>query len=316
MDYLSRSQPPFLGLMLQDALELGNGEISKKEAFEGLEKEYNFWQNMRGCENGLNAYNTDLPQEILQDPMHVAGYAHRTGRKMENTMENAKNVLAECESGWDFSPRFSAKCIWHNPVDLNCLLYKNERLLASWASELGEKEKAKFYKGAAEKRKEKLQNLCKKDGLYFDYNYMQNSLSPVLSCASLFPYFVGLEEDKETFKKALSRLERQFGLVACDSEESNYQWSAPNAWAPLQFVAFKGARKLGLEQEAKRIAEKYVCATNALFEKTGQLWEKYNAQTGEIDAISEYGTPAMLGWSAGVFVEFSAYLKDVKSQEN
>ena len=66
-------------------------------------------------------------------------------------------------------------------------------------------------------------------------------------------------------------------------------------------------------EEAKRIAEKYVRATNLLFEKTGQLWEKYNAETGEIDTRSEYGTPAMLGWSAGVYAEFFCYLK---RQEN
>ena len=38
--------------------------------------------------------------------------------------------------------------------------------------------------------------------------------------------------------------------------------------------------------------------------KTGQLWEKYNADTGSCDATCEYKTPPMLGWTAGVYLKF------------
>jgi len=97
--------------------------------------------------------------------------------------------------------------------------------------------------------------------------------------------------------------------VACDFEETCYQWSTPNSWAPLNFIAVSSAQRLGLEKEMKRIAEKYVQATDELFRKTGKLWEKYNAENGELDHESEYGTPAMLGWTAGVYVACKNYLK-------
>ena len=146
--------------------------------------------------------------------------------------------------------------------------------------------------------------------MYFDYNFATDTCSDTFSCASLFPYFVGLDNDVRGFKKALERVERPFGLVACDSKENGYQWSAPNSWAPLNFVAFQSAKKLSLDEEVERIAKKYVIATDALFEKTGKLWEKYNAENGELDHASEYGTPDMLGWTAGVYVVCKQYLKE------
>jgi alpha,alpha-trehalase len=310
MDYMSRSQPPFLGLMLEDVLTVFPEQISIKEAFDGLEKEYVFWQTKRIAPNGLNRYGCDLPETELARKLHVAGYRKRTGKKVVYTVENAYNILCECESGWDFSPRFSLQCSFYNPVDLNCLLYKDELLLSKWANELGYADKSTYYAQAAKERKEKILYFMCKDGLYFDYNFATDTCSDTFSCASLFPYFVGLDNDVRGFKKALERVERPFGLVACDSKENGYQWSAPNSWAPLNFVAFQSAKKLSLDEEAERIAKKYVIATDALFEKTGKLWEKYNAENGELDHASEYGTPDMLGWTAGVYVVCKQYLKE------
>ena len=308
MDYLSRSQPPFLGLMLEDVLQAKPSAIPLQEAFDGLEKEYAFWQTKRIASNGLNRYGCDLPETELTRKLHVAGYRKRTDKKVAYTIENAYNILCECESGWDFSPRFSLQCSSYNPVDLNCLLYKDEMLLSQWAKALGDADKSAYYAQAAKVRKEKiLYSMCK-DGLYFDYNFATDKCSDIVSCASLFPYFVGLDEDATGYKKALSRLERTFGVVACDSKESCYQWSAPNSWAPLNFVAFYAAHRLGLVNDASRLAEKYCQATDVLFTKTGKLWEKYNAENGELDHTSEYGTPDMLGWSAGVYVVCRQYL--------
>jgi hypothetical protein len=38
------------------------------------------------------------------------------------------------------------------------------------------------------------------------------------------------------------------------------------------------------------------------------LWEKYNVHDGSSNAIGEYGTPAMIGWSAGVYLSLKAKL--------
>lgn len=129
-----------------------------------------------------------------------------------------------------------------------------------------------------------------------------------MSCAAFFPYAVGMDEDKATFLRTLSVLESEHGLVACRHlGKQTYQWGEPNGWAPLHYMAVKAADQLGLKEEAKRIAEKYLNAQTHIFQKTGRLWEKYNAETGELDVVAEYDTPELLGWSAGVYMAFLHY---------
>ena len=85
--------------------------------------------------------------------------------------------------------------------------------------------------------------------------------------------------------------------------DEKYQWAYPNVWAPCQYVAAKALERYGCAGDAKRIAEKYCKLIERNFEKHGKLFEKYNGVTGGIDAVSEYGTPEMLGWTAGVYME-------------
>ncbi|MBQ4269113.1 MAG: alpha,alpha-trehalase [Clostridia bacterium] len=308
MHYLTRSQPPFFGLMLQDAMRAVPDLFPLQSTFFALEKEYAFWQRNRKTENGLNAYGKDSVKGTPAEPHcnldNVGNYFERTGIRLPQTDENDKNVIAECESGWDFSPRFQGRCSKYNPVDLNALLYADEILLSKWANELGSSEVSAIYQNLATERKQKMQSLLKKDGVYYDYDFENSALSPVVSCAALYPYFVGLDDDKNGFLKTLNALEKPYGVVACSHPSRVYQWSEPNGWAPLHYVAVAAAYKLGLTETAKRIAEKYLAATDKIFEKTGRLWEKYNAETGDLDVASEYGTPEMLGWTAGVYAAF------------
>lgn len=304
--YLHNSQPPFFGWMLADMLAYCPNRISLAEAFAWLKKEYDFWTNRRKTPNGLNAYNVD--SEDRADEGTIRWYASRTGIVLKNTAENCRCIHAECESGWDFSPRFYQRCIYHNAVDLNCLLYLDERLLGQWATALGQKSEGERYCKLAEERKEKMLAYMKTDAGYFDYDYEKNTRSDVVSCAAFFPYAVGMDEDKATFLRTLSVLESEHGLVACRHlGEHTYQWGEPNGWAPLHYMAVKAADQLGLKEEAKRIAEKYLNAQTHIFQKTGRLWEKYNAATGELDVVAEYDTPELLGWSAGVYMAFLHY---------
>ena len=306
--YLNNSQPPFFGWMLADMLEYYPNRISLSEAFSWLKSEYAFWMNTRKNPNGLNAYNIDSGARA--DEGTIQWYKSRTGILLEQTAENCRCIHAECESGWDFSPRFYNRCIYYNAIDLNCLLFLDEQLLGKWATALGQKAEGERYFQLAEKRKEKIRLYMKTNTGYFDYDYEKNTRSDVVSCAALFPYAVGLDDDTSSFLHTLSVLECANGLVACrHTGENTYQWSEPNGWAPLHYIAVKAADKLGLKEEAKRIAEKYLNAQTNIFQKTGRLWEKYNAETGGLDVVSEYGTPELLGWSAGVYMAFLQYLE-------
>ena len=48
------------------------------------------------------------------------------------------------------------------------------------------------------------------------------------------------------------------------------------------------------------------------FKKCGRLWEKYDAVRGGMGVSTEYETPEMMGWTAGVYVYFDEELKRIK----
>jgi len=49
-----------------------------------------------------------------------------------------------------------------------------------------------------------------------------------------------------------------------------------------------------------------------IYKATGNLWEKYNVNEGNVNVTNEYKLPAMLGWTAGTFVWVSQYLASDK----
>lgn len=67
-------------------------------------------------------------------------------------------------------------------------------------------------------------------------------------------------------------------------------------------MVINGLDNYSFNSEAKRIAEKYLRVVIKNFKGTGDLWEKYNVVDGSIQVKNEYATPAMIGWTAGVFV--------------
>ena len=70
------------------------------------------------------------------------------------------------------------------------------------------------------------------------------------------------------------------------------------------------ADNYGFCREARRIAEKYLRVVIKNFQETGELWEKYNVVDGSIQVKNEYAMPAMMGWTAGVFVFCADFLGD------
>ena len=81
-------------------------------------------------------------------------------------------------------------------------------------------------------------------------------------------------------------------------------------WPSNVFFGVCGLQKIGLEEDAKRLAEKYTFTVQKSFATTGQLWEKYDAIKGEISVCLEYETPPMLGWTAGVYMFLQQCFKE------
>ena len=55
-----------------------------------------------------------------------------------------------------------------------------------------------------------------------------------------------------------------------------------------------------IRKNADRIRKKYLAVVDSVFEKTNDLWEKFNCSNGTV-SNSEYSSPSMMGWTAGVY---------------
>ena len=301
---LNRSQPPFFGLALKDVW--GDLTSDQKQRFtNALKVEYSFWQSRRTNADGFEHYDAETNDDEYLAFTYF--YERRVGVKTPHTVERGRDIMAEAESGWDFSPRFPNGCTKYAAVDLSSLLYADEILLAEIDTD-----NADIWLKRANQRKEKMSAMRGEKGVYFDYDCTSSTPSGVYSCAGFFPYFVGVSNDKVGFTKLLAELEYPYGVVSAKTEQKGFQWATPNGWAPLFYVCVAAAIAVGDNVSARRIAEKYIHILDEIFDKTGALYEKYDVVTGEIGIGEEYGTPEMLGWTAGIYLSLQQYLENGK----
>ena len=322
--YRDHSQPPYLCMVVNDIFEKTQDVAWLSRMYPLLSKEYNFWMTSRLAPCGLNCYSndfvTDKPDRGMaeyarlrtQNPILLDGMSDGEIRKY------ASDARSECESGWDFTPRFENRCGDFCPVDLNANLYFYETCLARFAQLLGHTKQAILMSNAAKRRKALMRKLMRNatDGLYYDYDYIHGRLSIVKSSAVFSLLFAGVlskSEGRSMARKVLLDLEYKGGLAATDDAPTvcTYQWAYPNGWAPLQYVAIRGLHQYGMRSEALRLSQKYVDLLTNIFKHTGNLWEKYNVVEGNINVSSEgnYNLPPMMGWTAGVFEYAHDYLK-------
>lgn len=324
---LDRSQPPLFTRGVYDLYrETGDTRVIEKYA-SGIKKEQQFFEYDRMTEIGLNAYGTNATRtELLKG---VGKLSKRVGinvpEDMEQRIRQGYNLYAIAESGWDFNPRFQTENGRFEtdefvPVELNCLLYDAEKKAAELFSIIGRKEEAQEFENKAVKRKKLMERYLKnqEDGIFRDYNFKRNCFSSVISCASFYVYTVGITKERVPAEKLLECLELPFGLSACEERpgDAYLQWDYPAMWPSNVYFAVHGLWNTGMHTEAKRIAQKYVDTVDRCFEKTGQLWEKYDASSGEVSVTREYTTPPMMGWTAGVYADMCAVLEMSTDEKN
>lgn len=316
--FLDRSQPPYLSMMIRDVFENTKDVNWLKHCLPTLEKEYTFWMSKRVAPIGLNHYsNSATDQNKLQ--AFREGII-RLGLKMDTTnlteadkIQRGSHFFSECESGWDFNPRFDNRCGDFCPVDLNCNLYMYEKNFAFFYAQLKNADSLKWEK-LADKRKELINSYLfdAKSGLFYDYDFVNSKHSTIYSAAVFNTLWSGIATQKQanSILENLPKLEFDFGIAACEpgKREGSYQWDYPNGWPCIQFLAVKGLLNYGFNETANRIAYKYISTSTHNFEKTKNLWEKYNITDGSINVKNEYEMLAMMGWTAGVFVYLSNYL--------
>jgi alpha,alpha-trehalase len=277
-----------------------------------MEAEYRFFMLDRRTPSGLNAYRTGLCRSrLLADEGWLS---ERVGHPVEGDDEaritRARELFSIAESGWDFNYRFRTDrspfdAMSFSHVDLCSLLFDVELKLAELLVVLGEDGRARGYADAARERRRLMDTYMRTaDGLYMDYNEQDGTHGTVLSAASLYPFAVGVSDDREALLRTLSALELPEGISAgaYRGEGERYlQWDYPSMWPPVVYFAYVALRRLGLDADARRIGGKYMRAVENTFAACGDLYEKYDARDGSVSVTSEYETPAMLGWTAGVY---------------
>lgn len=245
-------------------------------------------------------------------------YAHQVYEGLSRYYDiNYLHDLAEAESGWDMTPRFSRKCLDYLPIDLNSLLYKYENDFFKAAEILGKKDEAKKWQEAANRRRYTVDRLMWNElrGLYYDYNYIKKSRSSVASLATYYPLWAGMASQKHAARlvRSLRKFEKRGGLATTDAPQVNTlvpgatptQWAYPNGWAPLHFLVVKGLERYGYHEDAKRIALKWIRTNLTWFNKHKVFLEKYNVVAPKKPpAKGLYPSQTGFGWTNAIFERF------------
>ncbi|WP_240731384.1 alpha,alpha-trehalase TreF [Hymenobacter radiodurans] len=326
--YLTRSQPPFFAKMVTLlAQEEGDAKTILRYQPQLL-REYTYW--MAGAETLAPGTAQDrvvrLPKgELLNryydssDQPREESYAEDVAAAKLSSQPPAqfyRNVRAAAASGWDFSTRWfgadgklgSIQTTDIVPVDLNCLLYYLETTLANSYQLQGNAPKANAFLAKAQSRKNAILAYCwdAKAGWFVDYNFRTQLRSPQHTLAAVYPLEFGIATEPQA-KRIAKGLQRDFleaGGLITTRRGGGQQWDAPNAWAPLQYMAIDGLERYQQGALARTVATRWIGLNSEVFEQTGKLMEKYNVVDTKLKAGGgEYPLQDGFGWTNGVLLK-------------
>lgn len=151
--YTSRSQPPLFTKILYDYFVATRDVETLKKGLVAAEKEWQFWRENRlrlplgDNGGGLHGYFSDTGEPRSESYAEDVEAATRFKTERER-MEFYNHIAAAAESGWDFSSRWMSPKKSEDqrnerdmadlettqviPIDLNCLLFQNEFLIAKF----------------------------------------------------------------------------------------------------------------------------------------------------------------------------------------
>ncbi len=325
--YLGRSQPPFFALMVGLLAET-KGAAIWQQYLPQLEREYHFW--MRGHDLLTPSHAALHRVVLLPDGAILNRYwdEHATPRpesyredvELAHASEQPpeamyRHIRAAAESGWDFSSRWFADADTfasiHTtdivPVDLNCLLWFLEKKLAETYESGGQEALAEQYYAAAVLRADAIQHYCWQEtaGFYFDFDYKTSAQTPHYTLAALFPLFFSLApaEAAERVARIVEDKFLQSGGLSTTLHRSGQQWDAPNGWAPLQWIAYRGLLNYDLLRLATEVRTNWLNTCQNTYAETGKMMEKYNVfGEGGAGGGGEYPNQDGFGWTNGVFL--------------
>lgn len=338
--FLSRSQPPFFSRMVI-LLAKHKGESVLSRYLPYLLSEYKFW--MKGSDilmksdkktfdrtvkmpNGaiLNRYYDNMmtprPESISKD-LQIA--TEVVWRKHDQLY---LNIRSAAESGWDFSSRwFDDPMDIHTiqttdiiPIDLNCLLYELEILIAKVYTLIDNQVLADEFIKLSSLRVGALRLYCwdESKGFFFDYNFLKRQTTDRFTLASIFPLYSKIASDQQAALIA-SHIKNDFlktGGLATTLIETGQQWDGSNGWAPLQWIAIEGLRNYGYNKLADDIKRRWIKTNLNILAKNSGLIEKYNVKNpNQPGGGGEYQLQIGFGWTNGVLAALLQEDKPVSS---
>jgi alpha,alpha-trehalase len=336
--YLSRSQPPYFAAMV--GLYARATDTTRAIGYlDALEAEHAFW--MEGAadlapgqahrrvvrlRDGalLNRYWDDRPEPRPESYREDYTLAQRIPAGLRDALY--RNIRAAAESGWDFSSRWmrdpkdllTLETTEIVPVDLNSLLYHQERTIAAlrrFRGRAGDALVAARFDQAAEDRRGALLAAAydPASGYFYDVRWRSGERvtdRPTLAAAA--PLYFGLATADQG-RAVAARLERDFlkpGGFATTQVTSGQQWDSPNGWPPLQWLAIQGARRYGRADLADDARTRWLALNRRTYRVTGKMTEKYDvSDLSKRAGGGEYPTQDGFGWSNGVALSLSAQVK-------
>ncbi|XP_042333101.1 trehalase [Sceloporus undulatus] len=327
--YERRSQPPLLSLMVESYLRHTNNTGFLRKNIALLEAEYRFWQEQRainvslgGREYSLNRFHVQVgeprPESYMKDVEVAAGLDEGAQQMLWSELHSG------AESGWDFSSRWflpgppplqatlqDTRTSAIVPVDLNAILCRVEKLLASFHRTLGNAEEASRFQAAHEERALAMEAVFwdKEAGIWLDYNLLRQRHNQAFYPTNLAPLWAECGVGPSHAESALRYLERSPALsyrngLPTSLANTGQQWDLPNAWAPLQDMVVGGLAKSSsprAQELALSLAQRWVKMNLAVYQKYQNMFEKYNVQgDGKPGGGGEYEVQEGFGWTNGV----------------
>lgn len=311
--YVNRSQPPFFSSMIFDAysvLERTEGEASTKA-----------W---------LQEY-IDVAQEEYWTVWEDADRFYHKVHDFGLNRYGKYGLIAEMESGWDFTTRFYSRCHEFLPVDLNSYLHKYEKDFAETAHLLGKKQEETSWEDRAIQRQAAMKRYLwnEREGFFFDYDFRHGLRSEFYSLAGFMPLWAQLVtvEEAERMREKLPLFETDYGLTITAKSSlpprldlaqvpaalrstiqavlTPGQWDYPHIWAPLEYLTVTGLLRYGFVNDAVRIMKKSIAANVAIYKQHGALLEKIDSTTGgKGQATFVYPTQLGFGWTNAIFYDY------------
>jgi alpha,alpha-trehalase len=289
----SRSQSPYLTAAISEVLPYRHhGDPAwLARAVAAAEREYRqYWT--------VEPHLTELGLSRYVDP----------GQDGCVTVPDTPHHRAMAESGWDNTGRFGNDTTAVVPVDLNAQLFGYEQDLARFCELLGRPAQAAAWRTRAARRRALIDRYlwAAEDGCYRDLDLRTGRplAGTPRALSSFVPLWAGAADAAQAARMVaqLPLFEHAHGLAACepgwpDDTEHNH----PTGWAYSHWYVATGLQRYGYQQQASRIALKWLRLVAHRFDQTGLLLERYNVVDPDGPTPGRYRPQAGFGWTNGVF---------------